>query len=236
MPGIRLLAAGFALLVAAPLAPAADRPDLSELRDAVKAAEKRGDNVREVAAALAALDRALAKNFKPGEAPPELTALREAVELAGRKGENVEAIRGELAVVEKVVAGQSYVRPKPPPPPEPPPLPPAGRRGGIVIRGGGNTVIIQGRGGVGVTNLNLGGRDGNSTSITLTGDGFTIRAAQNGVKYTLTGGIGADGLILDKVTIIDGDKKPIEAKAVKDVPEEYRPMVEGLLRRIDVGK
>ena len=40
----------------------------------------------------------------------------------------------------------------------------------------------------------------------------------------------------NRVTITDGEKKPVEAKAVKDVPEEYRRVVEGLLGQIGVGK
>src|SRR5437870_649689 len=78
----------------------AKAPDLSNLRDAVVAAAKRGANVTEVAKALDALEKAVAKGFaapKPGEAPPaELAALRDAVETAGRKGEKVDDIRTEL--------------------------------------------------------------------------------------------------------------------------------------------
>ena len=47
----------------------ADEPksaDLTDLRDAVKAASKRGDNVDEVAKALDAFDKAMAKGFKAG--------------------------------------------------------------------------------------------------------------------------------------------------------------------------
>lgn len=94
-------------------------PDLTDLRDAVKAASKRGDNVDEVAKALAALEAALAKGAAgPNrQAPPELVALRDAVEAAGRKGENVEAIRKELEAVEKAITGQVLSRPKPALPP-----------------------------------------------------------------------------------------------------------------------
>lgn len=98
-------------------------PDLADLRDAVKAADKRGENVDEVARALAALEQALAKGVAggPGKpAPPELVALRDAVDAAARKGENVEAIRKELEAVEKAITGQALARPKPAPPP---PLP-----------------------------------------------------------------------------------------------------------------
>ncbi|MFM8275343.1 MAG: S1C family serine protease, partial [Gemmata sp.] len=75
--------------------------DLGDLRDAVDAANRRGENVGEIRAALAALEKALAKGAaRPGEAPPELAALREAVEAAARKGENVGAVSRELGLVE----------------------------------------------------------------------------------------------------------------------------------------
>ena len=104
-------------------------PNLSDLRDAVKAASKRGNNVDEVAKALDALEKALAKGFtppKPGEAPPvELVALRGAVEAAGAKGENVDGIRAELENVEKAITGKTLAPPKPlPPPVDPPPFRP----------------------------------------------------------------------------------------------------------------
>jgi serine protease Do len=104
-------------------------PDLSDLRDAVRAASKRGNNVDEVAKAVDALEKRLAKGFtppKPGEAPPaELLALRGAVEAAGAKGENVEGIRAELEKVEKAITGKTLAPPKPlPPPVDPPPFRP----------------------------------------------------------------------------------------------------------------
>ncbi len=106
---------------------------LADLRDAVKAADKRGENVSEVASALDALEAALAKGIAGGngkEAPPELVALRDAVEAAGRKGENVGEIRSQLDLVEKAITGKSLAPPKPLPPPEEPLLPPnnGGRR------------------------------------------------------------------------------------------------------------
>src|SRR5262245_42764543 len=113
----RLLTAaiGFVALVVGfgPLATAQDKkaPDLTELRDAVKDANKRGANVTEITAALDALERAVAKGnvaAGPGRpVPPELQALRDAVEAAGRKGENVDAIRKELEVVEKALTGKA---------------------------------------------------------------------------------------------------------------------------------
>jgi hypothetical protein len=120
-----------ALLVGVGVAPATAQkskgPDLTELRSAVRAAEKRGDNVAEIAKALTALEQVLARGAVaagPGRpAPPELVALREAVEAAGRKGENVETIRKELEAVEKAMTGQALVKPKPVPAPEPGPAP-----------------------------------------------------------------------------------------------------------------
>jgi hypothetical protein len=108
----RLLAAiAFAILFAG-FADAADsRPvDLTDLKEAVKAAAKKGGNVYEVAQALSMLEKRLAKGWtvpKPEDKPPaELTALRAAVEAAARKGESVDAIRGELDAVEKALLGR----------------------------------------------------------------------------------------------------------------------------------
>ncbi len=100
----------------------ADEPkaaDLADLRDAIKAADKRGDNVDEVAKALDALDKALAKGLKPeaGKTPAELTALRQAVEAAARKGENVEEITKQLEAVEMKLVGRVLTAPKPVTPP-----------------------------------------------------------------------------------------------------------------------
>lgn len=100
-------------------------PDLSDLRDAVKAANKRGANVTEVAQALDALEKAVAKGWtypKPGAtvpASPELVALRDAIEAAARKGEAVEGIMTELEAIEKAMTGNVLTRPKPMPPVEP---------------------------------------------------------------------------------------------------------------------
>jgi len=100
-------------------------PDLTALRDEVRTANKRGENVDEVATALTALERALAKgNIAAGPGrpvPPELQALRDAVDAAARKGENVEAIRKELEAVEKALTGKALTRPKPAAPPIPNP-------------------------------------------------------------------------------------------------------------------
>jgi serine protease Do len=109
----------------------ADEPktaDLTELRDAVKAASKRGDNVDEVEKALSAFEKAMGKGFKSDlkDPPAELTALRNAVEAASRKGENVEDIRKQLDAVEMKLLGRVLVAPKPAPPPlgDPPPARP----------------------------------------------------------------------------------------------------------------
>jgi hypothetical protein len=115
----------------------ADEPkaaDLADLRDAVKAANKRGDNVDEVEKALDALEKAMTKDFKVDakNPPSELTALRNAVEAAGRKGENVDDIRKQLDAVEMKLLGRVLVAPKPAAPllGDPPPArpnPPARR-------------------------------------------------------------------------------------------------------------
>jgi serine protease Do len=115
----------------------ADEPktaDLTDLRDAVKAANKRGDNVDEVEKALDAFEKAMGKGFKADakEPPAELTALRNAVESAARKGENVDDIRKQLQAVEMKLVGRVLEAPKPATPPlgDPPPArrdPPARR-------------------------------------------------------------------------------------------------------------
>jgi hypothetical protein len=140
--GMRSLAAGVVLGFAAlsvglgvrfSTADEPKAPDLTELRDAVKAASKRGDNVDEVEKALAALEKSVAKGFTPPAAgatapvPPELSALRDAVEAAGRKGENVADIRKQLEAVEKAMTGKVLTPPKPLPPPAD--LPPRARPG-----------------------------------------------------------------------------------------------------------
>jgi serine protease Do len=111
-------------------------PDFSELRNAVNAAAKRGENVDEIRKALDTLQKSLASGFTapaPGktvEPSPELIALRETVEAAARKGENVEEIRKQLDNVEKALTGKVQVKPKPLPPVEPPndPFNPPNRR------------------------------------------------------------------------------------------------------------
>ncbi|WP_439629824.1 S1C family serine protease [Gemmata sp.] len=101
-------------------------PDLSDLRDAVRAANKRGANVTEVGQALDALEKSLAKGRTAPQAgktvppPPELVALRDAVEAAAKKGEAVEAIQKELEAVEKAMTGRVLDRPKPAPVVDPP--------------------------------------------------------------------------------------------------------------------
>jgi hypothetical protein len=99
----------------------AKSPDLTELREAVAAAARRGDNVDEIGKAIDALEQSLAKGFTAPEAgktaPPsaELVALHKAVESAARKGENVEEIRKLLEPVEKALTGKSLTTPKPQP-------------------------------------------------------------------------------------------------------------------------
>ena len=210
-------------------------PDLTDLRDAVKAASKRGGNMIDVAKALDELEKALAKGIaaskedKKAAVPSELTALREAVETAGRKGEKVDAIRKELASIEIALTGKAYERPKVEPPPEPsfPIEPNFGRRGRFGPGGFGPR-----RGGVIIRGMEFNGHGGSSTAITISGKDFTIRAIRDDVKYELQGTIGDDGPILDKVTITDGDKKPVEAKKLKDVPANHKATVEKLLKSI----
>lgn len=134
MTGIGMRLVGAAALVALAAAfigigatlSTADEPkavDLTDLRDAVKAAAKRGDNVDEITKALDALDKAVAQGLAPTkggrEAPAELTALRNAVEAAAKKGENVDEIRKQLDAVEMKLIGRVLVAPRPEPPANP---------------------------------------------------------------------------------------------------------------------
>jgi hypothetical protein len=194
-------------------------PDLSELKDAVARADKRGENVGVILEALAAFEKALGKSaIKAGETPPELTALREAVESAMKKSENVEAISKELGVIEKTLTGREYERPKPQESkPEAMPSFP-GRRGGPAF--GGNGGMGFGRGGLGAGGFN-------TTSMTIVNGNFTIRARQGDVSYLITGS--TTGAEATKYTIQDGEKK-IETDDLKKVPDEYRPAVEQLLK------
>lgn len=225
----RLLAAvAFAVLFAGAAAAADPKPvDLTDLKDAVKAATKRGANVDEVAKAADAVEKLLAKGWaapKAGDAPPaELTALREAVEAAARKGENVDGIRAELEAVEKALVGRvltAAARPELPllraPKPDVGPATRFGRRGDVVIRGGGGAVVIGG---------------GNFRSITIANGNFTIKAGQGEVEYEVTGALAGDETDPVKVVIKVGDKK-IEAESLKKVPEEHREAVEKLLKSI----
>ena len=114
---------------------AADEPkpvDLTDLRDAVKSASKAGENVDEIAKALDAFEKVIAKGLKaePGrtEPPAELLTLRQAVDGAARKGENVEEIRKQLEAVEMKLLGRVLAAPKPVVPPLGDPKPePRGR-------------------------------------------------------------------------------------------------------------
>jgi hypothetical protein len=217
---IAAVATGLAL--GAGRAGAADKaPDLSDLRDAIDSAAKRGNNVDDVRKAFEAFEKSLAKGFTapkagaPGPTPPELAALREAVEMAAKKGENVEEVAKELGLIEKAVTGREYERPKPPPPPKPPEPPPfRGGRPGVVI-GGGRGIVVN----------------GNFSSITITNGSVTLKARQDNVTYAITGQIGAEGLEVERIVITDGDKAT-EYKDVKKVPEQYRPTVEQLLKNI----
>lgn len=196
--------------VRADAAPA--KADLGDLRDAVAAAEKRGENVDEIRKALAALEKALAKGAaKPGEAPPELRALRDAVEAAAKKGENVEPISKALGAVEKALTGREYERPKVE---EPKPEFPR-RPGGFGPNPGGRVVV--------------GGTTTVTRSVVITNNNFVIQSRANDVTYNITGAL--DAADAAKITIKDGNKT-IEADGLKKVPEEYRAHVERLLKSV----
>lgn len=201
---------------------AAGDVNLDDLKDAVAAAVKSGENVGSVSDALKALETALAKGAKAGEAPPELAALRDAVEAAAKKGENVERISNELGKVEKALTGRAFERPKAVEPPRPMlPEPPPFRGGGRIVIGGGNRVIIGGAGG-----------NFNATSVSISGGMFTVKARQGDVTYTITGS--TNGTEAPKIVIKDGDKTT-ETDDLKKVPEVHRPAVERLLGMVRRG-
>jgi hypothetical protein len=212
--------AGFVLSAAAARAdePKPAAVDLADLKAALAAAQKRGDNVDAVAEALAALEKVLGKGAKPGEAPPELTALREAVEAAARKGENVEAVAKELGRVEKALTGREYQRPAPPEPkaePEPVPQfrPPARGRPGF----GNRVVIVAGNGNF------------DRVAMTMTNGRFVIQARKGDLTYVISGQAGvADSL---RISVRDGEKR-FSAEEVKKLPAQYRPAVEELLKMV----
>jgi hypothetical protein len=204
-------------------------PDLSDLREAVATADKRGENVGAIREALAAFEKAMAKGaIKPeAEAPPtELTALREAVELTARKGENVAAISKALGQIEKALTGREYERPKQEVKAEPEPalpVPPPLRRPGF---GGPPGDFGRRPGGVVISGVGAGF---NSTSVTISGGNFTIKARQGDVTYEITGQ--TNGTEAPKILIRDGDKK-IETDDLKKVPEDYRASAEKLLKSV----
>jgi hypothetical protein len=216
----------------APIPPIGDLPvevrafadpvvDLGDLKDAIAAAEKRGENVTAIREAAEKLDKALAKGAKAGEAPPELTAVRDAVEAAAKKGESVERISDELGKVEKALTGRAFERPKAVDPPRPVrPEPPPFRGGGRIVIGGGGRVVIGGNGGF------------NATSVSISNGMFTVRARQGDILYTITGS--TTGTEAPKIIIKDGDKTT-ETDDPKKVPEAYRPTVERLLGMVQRG-
>jgi hypothetical protein len=69
----------------------------------------------------------------------------------------------------------------------------------------------------------------NFTSVSDMNGQVTIKARQDGVGYVITGTRGDDGVAVEKVTITDGDKKPVEVNNLKDVPKEYEATVQKLI-------
>ena len=58
---------------------------------------------------------------------------------------------------------------------------------------------------------------------------ITIKAVQDGVNYEITGKREANEILTSKIIITDGDKKT-EVEKVDSVPEQYRPVVQRLLK------
>lgn len=75
------------------------------------------------------------------------------------------------------------------------------------------------------------GRAGDTISVSLSNDAFTIKATQAGVNYLITGKTGPDGAVAEKVSIKDGNEAT-ESQEIGKVPEKYRPTVEKLLKLV----
>lgn len=72
-------------------------------------------------------------------------------------------------------------------------------------------------------------RGGNSVAVSNVNGQLTIKAVQNGVTYEIQGRQAGENIEVSKVQIADGEKK-VEAATVDKVPDDYRPMVERLLK------
>jgi len=75
------------------------------------------------------------------------------------------------------------------------------------------------------------GRPGNSVSVSVVNDVFTIDATEDGVGYLVTGKMGTGGVTVEKVNIKASDET-VEAAELGKVPEKYRPTVEKLLKLV----
>lgn len=179
---------------------------LDPVRMAVKAADKRGENVDEIRKALDAFEKAL-PSAKPGVVPPELQTLRDAVDAAVRKGERVEEVSKELNVVELAVAGRTLSRPAPKPKPTP------GQPGGETV-----TLAMP------------GGFDAFTGKVA---EGkFTIYATKDKVVFTLTGTVDRAGIPTLARAMVEPPGMMHTSDLVFKLPVEYQKDVETLLKSV----
>jgi membrane-associated protease RseP (regulator of RpoE activity) len=75
------------------------------------------------------------------------------------------------------------------------------------------------------------GRIGDSVSVSMSGDAFTIKALQDGVNYLITGKANSNGATVEKVNIKAGDEV-LDVGGMDKVPGKYRPTVEKLLKLV----
>lgn len=112
------------------------------------------------------------------------------------------------------------------------PKPPVeGGRGGFPMQGriqigGGGRVVIGGLGAI-------GGVPGfNRMSVSTSGDRFAIRMGSEKADISVTGDRTADGPVVKEIVLRQGDKDPIKATKVEELPEEFRAPVQQVIKGI----
>ncbi len=111
------------------------------------------------------------------------------------------------------------------------PKPPVGGNGGFPVQGriqigGGGRVVIGGLGAI-------GGVPGfNRMSVSTSGDRFSIRLGSEKADISVTGDRTADGPVVKEIVLRQGDKDPIKATKVEELPEEFRAPVQQVIKGI----
>ena len=73
-----------------------------------------------------------------------------------------------------------------------------------------------------------------SMKVRVTSEGFTVEMTKNNVKATLTGTREKNKGVPQQVRIQDGDTV-IETRDMTQVPEQYRPLLDRMLRSVGAG-